>query len=91
MRFGPQEEPEDQDLEVVEMGEQDEEVPFMFTLPRGQGVVFPEEEDDEDASLSGTFGSGGQECPAHRSARLALPWRQSMWAYRSPHRCHQGQ
>jgi len=73
VKFGPQVEVEDQDLEVVEMDEQDDEVPFEFTLPRGRVTAFTEEEDDEDASLSGTFGSGGQEGSAHRSAHLEFP------------------
>jgi len=51
-RCGPQEEPEDQDLDVVEMGEPGE-VPFRFSLPRGQMAPVPEEDDDEDASSSG--------------------------------------
>ncbi|KAL3046901.1 hypothetical protein OYC64_021176 [Pagothenia borchgrevinki] len=67
VKFGPPEEAEDEDLEVVEMGEQDDEVPFVFAIPRGQVATFTGEEDDEDASLSGTSGSGGQEGPAHRS------------------------
>ena len=73
LKFGPPEEAEDQDLKVVEMGEQDDEVPFVFAIPRGRVATFTEEEDDEDASLSGTFGSGGQEGPTHRSARLDFP------------------
>jgi len=65
-RGAPQEEPEDQDLNVVEMGEPgDEEVPFWFSLPRGQMTPIPEEEDNEDASLSGG--------PTLRSARLDFP------------------
>ena len=71
VKFGPQ--VEDQDLEVVEMDELDDEVPFDFTLPRGWVATFTKGEDDEDASLSDTFGSGGQEGPAHRSARLDFP------------------
>jgi len=55
------------------MDEQDDEVPFEFTLPRGRVAAFAEEEGHEDASLSGTFGSGGQEGPAHRSACLDFP------------------
>ncbi|KAL3057476.1 hypothetical protein OYC64_007863 [Pagothenia borchgrevinki] len=50
VKFGPPEEAEDQDLEVVEMGEQDDEVPFVFTIPRGRVATFTEVEDDEDAS-----------------------------------------
>ena len=49
------------------------EVPFEFTLPRDRVVAFAEGEDDEDASLSDTFGSGGQEGPAYRSAWLDFP------------------
>ena len=49
------------------MGEQ---VPFVFAIPRGRVATFTGEEYDEDASLSGTSGSGSQEGPAHRSARL---------------------
>jgi len=61
-----QEEPEDQDLDVVEMGESgDEEVPFWFSLPWGQTTPILEEEDDEDASLSGG--------PTLRSARMDFP------------------
>jgi len=61
-RCGPREEPEDQDLDAVEMGEPgDEEVPFRFSLPWGQMALVPEEEDNED---------GG---PTLRSARLDFP------------------
>jgi len=39
----------------VEMEEQDVagEVPFVFAIPEGRASPFVEEEDDEDASLSG--------------------------------------
>ena len=47
MKFGPPEEAEDQDLEVVEMGEQDDEVPFVFAIPRGRVATFTGEEDDD--------------------------------------------
>ena len=61
--------PEDQDLDVVEMGESgDEETPFRFSLPWDQTTPIPEEEDDEDdedASLSGG--------PTLRSARMDFP------------------
>ena len=46
------------------MGELDDEVQFVFAIPRGRVATVTEEADDEDASLSGTFGSGGQEGPA---------------------------
>jgi len=86
-RCGPQEEPEVQDLDVVEMGEPgNEEVPFWFSLPWGQMAPVPEEEDDEDASLSGG--------PTLRSAWLDFPAVMTLAAervaYRSPHRCHRG-
>ncbi|XP_010790985.1 uncharacterized protein [Notothenia coriiceps] len=54
VKFGPPEEAEDQDLDVVEMGEQDDKVPFVFATPRGRVATFTEEEDDDDSSLSGT-------------------------------------
>jgi len=72
VKFGPPEEAEDQDLKVVEMGEQDDEVPFVFTIPRGRVATVTEEEDDEDASLSGTFGPAARRVQ-HRSARLDFP------------------
>ena len=82
VKFGPQMEVEDQDLEVVEMDELDDEVPFEFTLPRGRVAAFAEEEGHEDASLSGTFGSGGQEGPAQVCAS-GLPGGDDpgVWAY----------
>ena len=44
-RGAPQEEPEDQDLDVVKMGEPgDEEVPFRFSLPWGQMTPVPGED-----------------------------------------------
>ena len=74
MKLGPQVQVkvEDPDLEVVDMDDLDD-VPFEFALPRDRVVDFVEGEDDEDVSLSVTFGSGGQEGPALRSAQLDFP------------------
>jgi len=67
-RYVSPEEAEDPDLEVVDMEEHDEGVPFVFAMPADGTGPLVGERDDDDTSLSDTSG-GRQEGPHHRSAR----------------------
>jgi len=64
-----------EELDVVEMGDQDMagEVPFTFAIPAARMAPFPGEEDDEDSSLSGTSGSGFHEGLPPRSVHKDFP------------------